>query len=502
VVEPELGKRETLGWALLMLLPVVALVAHQWRYSPPASAGDYAQYLLHAQALASGRPYGDTGYIFTPLMWSTGPELLPPLWPAVLAPLVAVFGPLSQAPRLATLVSLIAFATLAGVFFGKREGKWVGVLVVGFLIVALEEAYGLTAPISDMLFGALFWATIWIGQEDKEWTWPRIAILVALAGLAIGTRVAGVVFVPAIVLAALLRSPAERRRGFLLGTVLFAAALVVILAIPERVPFLSRVTLDAEQLGRMLGTVMRYRVAFAGATLYPTAVAVINDAYHVAALLLLVVGLVTMLGRYLRGLLAPTLVCYGGMLLVAPVYDGRYLWPIFPVLVAAVATGLRHVLSRLPPLKAGAPRLATALLGTVLLAATLTASRREPPVSLAGQAEANDVFLWFRRNTDSSRTRVVFVNPRVFTLYTGVPAMPSFGGYGRDRMLAELDRRRITHFVLDLSDNTLQPSDFTAAIASIDPPWLTRYENARYRVLERPDTAVAAARARGGSQGP
>ncbi|MFN8580271.1 MAG: hypothetical protein U0163_04745 [Gemmatimonadaceae bacterium] len=51
---------------LAALVPFIALAVHQWNFLPRLSDGDYAQYILHAKALAEGRRYTDTGYIFTP----------------------------------------------------------------------------------------------------------------------------------------------------------------------------------------------------------------------------------------------------------------------------------------------------------------------------------------------------------------------------------------------------------------------------------------------------
>jgi len=66
-------------WLLLAtLLPFAAVAASRWSEPPSAEEGDYAHYLLHAKALAEGRPYSDIGFISTSMNWTIGPEVQRP----------------------------------------------------------------------------------------------------------------------------------------------------------------------------------------------------------------------------------------------------------------------------------------------------------------------------------------------------------------------------------------------------------------------------------------
>ena len=76
----------------LSVLPFVILAALHWSYAPLITAGDYAQYLLHADALAHGRAYADIGYIYSPLAPFIGPRVQPPGLPLTILPIVAVGG--------------------------------------------------------------------------------------------------------------------------------------------------------------------------------------------------------------------------------------------------------------------------------------------------------------------------------------------------------------------------------------------------------------------------
>lgn len=53
---------------------------------------DFSMYIHHAENLADGLPYAETGYIYNPHNPSVGPRMYPPGFPLLLAPIVKVFG--------------------------------------------------------------------------------------------------------------------------------------------------------------------------------------------------------------------------------------------------------------------------------------------------------------------------------------------------------------------------------------------------------------------------
>jgi 4-amino-4-deoxy-L-arabinose transferase-like glycosyltransferase len=53
---------------------------------------DFSMYIHHAQNLARGEPYADTGYIYNPQNPAIGPRVYPPGFPLLLAPVVRMFG--------------------------------------------------------------------------------------------------------------------------------------------------------------------------------------------------------------------------------------------------------------------------------------------------------------------------------------------------------------------------------------------------------------------------
>ena len=120
-VTDEAARASARLWGCVAATILLALAVWRWLGFGSADGGDFAQYLLHAQALASGQPYGDIGYLYSPQAWSVGPPLQPIGLPLTLAPLLSVFGAASEAPR------LLMYASLAGLlWFGARCFRGVG----------------------------------------------------------------------------------------------------------------------------------------------------------------------------------------------------------------------------------------------------------------------------------------------------------------------------------------------------------------------------------------
>jgi len=106
---------------LIAIIPFVLLSLAHWHLAPLLVRGDYAQYVLHARAILEGRPYGDTGYLYSQLAPFVGPPLQPPGLPLTLVPVVWAFGINDTAFRLVMVLSGIAFLVLATI--GRRERR-------------------------------------------------------------------------------------------------------------------------------------------------------------------------------------------------------------------------------------------------------------------------------------------------------------------------------------------------------------------------------------------
>jgi hypothetical protein len=53
---------------------------------------DYALYVHHAENIAEGRPYADTGYIYNPGAADYSPRAYPPVFPLLPAPICRAYG--------------------------------------------------------------------------------------------------------------------------------------------------------------------------------------------------------------------------------------------------------------------------------------------------------------------------------------------------------------------------------------------------------------------------
>jgi hypothetical protein len=89
--------RGLLGIALLILIIATFYIAsiRRGNFWPD----DYALYVHHAENIAEGRPYADTGYIYNPGAADYSPRAYPPVFPLLLAPIYRAYGLDPAVPR-------------------------------------------------------------------------------------------------------------------------------------------------------------------------------------------------------------------------------------------------------------------------------------------------------------------------------------------------------------------------------------------------------------------
>jgi hypothetical protein len=426
-----------------------------WSWAPSTSAGDYAQYLLHAQAIAEGRPYSATGYIYNPAAGLIGPPTLPPGLPLTLAPLVAIGGVHTPLVRLLMIVSVVAFAVLSAWRLARDMEPWQAALGSAIAAYAVEASLASVAPISDPGFAVVVWATILAVDTDGAWTWRRVLGVSALGFAAVLYRVAGIALVPALFLYALLERRRLGIRPFIPATLWSSAGLIGFAAGIVRLPFTERFGNAVLDPAEHLDTFARqYRVALFDAELYPfpSAWNSANDAYHLVASLFVLLGLVILFRRTWRSFFVMLGAAYSLMLLIAPVAEGRYAWPLYPIVGASMALGLTTAVRRFIP--SWAPRTHAIAAATPVIVAFVASLaivvQREAPASFVRHPDAEALFSWVtQRGKELASTtpmRVAFHNPRVLTLETGVPAM---GIVPRTPpgQLAALDNYRVTYLI-------------------------------------------------------
>ncbi len=467
----------------IVVVPFLLLVAWHFGDLPSRQAGDYAQYMLHARAIAEGRPYAETGYLYSPHAALIAPPVQPPGWPLLLVPAVALFGTGLLVPKLMVIAAGVAFLVMVMRRMSRRDDPVVLSVAIGGAGLALETTYATNSPLSDLPFCALLWGVVLLADSREALSWKRAALVGALTGYTILTRIAGVAILPALVLLALVRPRDRRVLLALVGVFALAGVLGVVVVGADRVPFLSQLLRSPEiLLARMSTFGAKYRLPFFEATMYPFPWDLANDAYHLAALVIAPFGFLAFFKRYGRSMLGCLVVAYATMILLAPVADARYLWPFWPVLLYAVVAGARTVLRRIPPVSRLAPRLALALGLVVVTGGFARAVRTPSPEGLLRDPAVQDLFGWLRRAPERETMRVVFVRARVLTLETGIPAMGVFSA--TDSVLhAEFARHRITHVITgDAKIGLAGSSAIDRVIAGSPQRFSPVYTNEAFRV--------------------
>lgn len=439
-------------WAAL--LPFAIMLWRHWNWPPADDAGDYAQYLLHAKALVELRPYAETGYLFHPAAWVVGPPTYPPGLPLTLAPLVAIGGVHSPLVSWLMPLSLLLFAWCAYRHLTMFVPRWIGGTAIAMSLLAIEASGYTRVPISDPGFCALVWGCLWAADARSNWDWPQVVLVTLLGFGAMGYRIAGVALIPALMLHAVLTWSRHRGRA-LIPAVLWSAVGLMVLSLGGG----AGATPSINSLGKLPNWISfsasLYRVAFFEIELYPVSSNLLNDLYHLVASLVALFGVAWLAWRMRASLLASFGVAYVVMLIAVPVAEPRYLWPFFPVIAAGQLCGAHRFVERVvlrqrvPALTSRRAALPVAFLAVAILLGALWQQWREPapPTRLASNG-ATTLFAWLRAQHARTPLRVVYENPRVVTLESGVPAM---GDVARspNGHLAAYREMGITHLIVD-----------------------------------------------------
>jgi hypothetical protein len=219
---------------------------------------DFSMYIRHAENVARGRPYAETGYIYNPHNPSVGPRAYPPAFPLLLAPVVKLFGLDLRPMQVLVVVFLVgSLLMLLRLFRGVLPSPYLEalVLVTGFSPVLWELKDQVLSDIPFVFFTLV--SLSWFTQSAAPDTSPRRrAAYAALAGLvayvSYATRVLGIVLVPTFLAHDLIR---RRKVGLAAWT---ACSVFIILAGAQQVfwlrdrSYLDQLTVTAASVGRNL----------------------------------------------------------------------------------------------------------------------------------------------------------------------------------------------------------------------------------------------------------
>jgi hypothetical protein len=461
--------------ALLGAIPFLILVVAHWRLGPLAVFGDWAQYLLHADAIRHGRSYGDIGYIFTPRNPFIGPPLEPPGLPAVLVPLLAITGGARESAVYKVFMVCCGFAFLWAVaaYFARHGSRPLIVATVLVTGLSLEIGFATNTVTPDAGFCAIVWVMFCLADRPGRWGWGRVVAITLLGFAALAFRLAGLPLLPAVALYALIHRRVLGFRPWIPVLTWGLAGLAAAAAAPGVVTFARLVPRDPGLF--VYNVTMAARVYPFGLLeyfLYPLPWNAANDAYHVVIAFLAVLGAIVWVPGVWSRCATLFAACTLGMLAVVPFRDTRYLMPIAPLAVysagvgiATVIAGLARLTRRLLPV-GRAQNLALALVAMIVVASLVRALGQTAPPVLGDVAGVRSVFARLEAANATAPARVVFMNPRALTWHTGVPAM-GFVLAVPDTTLAEFRARRITHVVVgDVDTDPKTATSIAAAVAA------------------------------------
>ena len=444
-------------WSAVVVVTLLPAL-WEWKYAPQLNADDRGQYLMHAEALAEGRPYTDIGYIYTRYASRTGPRIAPPGWPLTLAPLVKLV-PQSETPiKLVVLMSLVAFIAVSGQYFARRFDFWLGIATALTVGIALQASVTPAFGLADITFAALIWGVISLIDSSRPWSGSRTALITAAGLAAFLYRTAALPLIPAVFLFAIVRRREQRWRPLvplLVWSAYFAfsfGALEVgrLPPVPDGImaqPVASEASPQdpgccpvVVSLGRRA---WNYRSASFESHLYPLPWAWGNDLYHAASSALMLVGLILWLASARRHFLPLFALTYAAMLILSSAGSNRYLWPLFPVLAFALFRGVQWAVQfAFPRLRAG--QVTALIAGALAMGALFRQAAGPAPWPLVSHPSVQELFRAVENEDARATVRVGFSKPRTLSWETGVPAMPLFTARP-EIVFDELRRQRITH---------------------------------------------------------
>lgn len=464
----------------LAALPFVALALLAWPTQPDLLNSDFAQYLEHAEAIADGRPYTDTGYIYVPEAWALAPRAYPPGLPLLLSPLVAAFGDDLTAVKGLMLLTGVGYLLAAGAYFGREAGAWAGVGVA--LLAGLSPRFAdfAVSPLSDVPFCALVWATLLVADHRGRWGWGRAVGVTVLAGLAIAFRPHGLVLLPVLLAWALVNA---RRVGWLASA---PPALLLALALGARAALPAGSTRPLPSLGRAARSLTdvdpgQGQIVFE-ALLYPFPGDLPNDVYHWLALPLVALGLLAFAREDWRRLSLWFAVGFPLAVLASGFVSARYLWPMFPFVVFGLLNGLRVAVTRFRPrLGRVVPVTAAALLAA---AAVVRGVASEHPPRRLDDPGLRRVFEFVREEEARGDVRAAFFRDRVLAWRTDASAMAYLASRDPEVHLRVWCRERITHVILgDLGMMPTRMADQRRAVAAAPHLFETALRTDGFEVL-------------------
>jgi hypothetical protein len=166
-------------------------------------ADDYALYVHHAENIAEGHAYSDTGYIYNPEIADYSPRAYPPVFPLLLAPVYRGWGLNLHAMKLEVVGFFVLMLVVVAAYW-KRDLEW-PFLPALIVILGLSPIFWAfkDSVVADVPFLFFFYSTALLARDAPRdgrgwWRWA-IATGVFLY-LCVGTRTVGLSLLAGLVL--------------------------------------------------------------------------------------------------------------------------------------------------------------------------------------------------------------------------------------------------------------------------------------------------------------
>jgi 4-amino-4-deoxy-L-arabinose transferase-like glycosyltransferase len=478
----------TAGAILLIGLLHLATLrsGHDW-------GDDFSLYVAHARNLAEGRSYADTGYIYNPQYPVLSPRAYPPIFPLLLVPIYAVFGLNLVAMKAFVIVLLMATLVVLAAFLRR--------LLPAPYALGCVCIFGLNPflwthkdrLLSDIPFLLFVFLTLLFADFARQPGQRRVlvilwALLTGIASyLAFGTRMVGVVLIPAILGAEFLRWRGAQRDGQSVGPIGHWQPVVVLLpfaalALGQKALFAGDVSYF-DQLRFDLALFARISVSLVKAMGYFFDNGHLDTPRNVLFLVLSLLAMVGFLNKLREPITAHALFAglSFGLLVLWPhaEWQCRYLLPLLPLFLYYVCEGIRWLTSLATPIeRCELPaQLTLALAIVVSYAGAFTSLDFGPIRAGVGTPQAQALFDFVRTQTRPDDV-FVFQKPRALALFTGRRAS-GHSEHPTDEQLWSYLRQIQANYVVDVT------SPEFASSHELLGPFVTRHP-------ERFDTAFAA----------
>jgi hypothetical protein len=164
---------------------------------------DYALYVHHAENIAEGRPYGETGYIYNPAVADYSPRAYPPVFPLLLAPVCRAYGLNLRAMKL-EIVGFFILTLMVLAAYWRHDLRWTSLLALLTILGLSPIFWGFKdSVVADIPFLLFFYSTALVARDAPRgggywWKWAIATGL--LLYLCLGTRTVGLSLVAGLVI--------------------------------------------------------------------------------------------------------------------------------------------------------------------------------------------------------------------------------------------------------------------------------------------------------------